>query len=224
MTSISPVRKDINKPGTNKKYSSGLRLWHWLNAIVITGSYITVAVNSTVLSGGSGLPVVKESLSRNGVTLTEEQARGVVHDLRDQVWAWHKYIGFALTALFLFRLVLELFQLTDQKLIRRIRTAYRQYFITKQQRELSGHEFWVKTLYALFYLLLAITVITGLDLSFEDDFKFLRQFHFLKEIHQLNMYLILAFIIVHIAGVYLAERRERDRGIVSDMINGGKVD
>jgi cytochrome b len=35
------------------------------------------------------------------------------------------------------------------------------------------------------------------------------------------MYLILAFIAVHLAGVYLAERKD-GKGIVSDMINGGK--
>jgi Ni,Fe-hydrogenase I cytochrome b subunit len=34
------------------------------------------------------------------------------------------------------------------------------------------------------------------------------------------MYLIIAFIVVHLAGVFLAERKT-DNGIVSDMINGG---
>jgi cytochrome b len=34
------------------------------------------------------------------------------------------------------------------------------------------------------------------------------------------MYLILAFIVVHLAGVFLAERKN-GKGIVSDMINGG---
>jgi Ni,Fe-hydrogenase I cytochrome b subunit len=35
------------------------------------------------------------------------------------------------------------------------------------------------------------------------------------------MYLILAFIVVHLAGVFLAEIRKDSKGIVSDMINGG---
>jgi len=74
----------------------------------------------------------------------------------------------------------------------------------------------------LFYVFLFITAITGLDLAFEDDFKYLRKFHFLKEVHAFNMYLILLFIIVHIGGVFLAERGKTDKGIVSDMINGGE--
>jgi len=35
------------------------------------------------------------------------------------------------------------------------------------------------------------------------------------------MYLILGFIFLHLAGVFLAERKD-SRGIVSDMINGGR--
>jgi cytochrome b len=223
MTKLSPVRKDIDRPGKNKRYSSSLRLWHWLNAVVITGSLLTVLVNSTVLQSKTATPIVKSALSGKQVSVSDDQARAVAHDLRDQVWEWHTYIGYALVTLFLFRLILEFFQLADQRVIHKIRKAYHQFFIVKQQRELAGHEFWVKTIYAVFYLLLFVTVITGLDLAFEDDVPALKKFHFLKEVHQANMYVILAFIVIHIAGVYLAERQGRDKGIVSDMINGGEV-
>ncbi|MGY0036470.1 cytochrome b/b6 domain-containing protein [Pedobacter sp. NJ-S-72] len=46
--------------------------------------------------------------------------------------------------------------------------------------------------------------------------------HSIKEFHGFCMYLILIFISVHIVGVLMAERRD-SRGIVSDMINGGKA-
>ena len=223
MTKLSPVRKDIDRPGKNKRYSSSLRLWHWLNAVVITGSLLTVLVNSTVLQSKTATPIVKSALSGKQVSVSDDQARAVAHDLGDQVWEWHTYIGYALVTLFLFRLILEFFQLADQRVIHKIRKAYHQFFIVKQRRELAGHEFWVKTIYAVFYLLLFVTVITGLDLAFEDDVPALKKFHFLKEVHQANMYVILAFIVIHIAGVYLAERQGRDKGIVSDMINGGEV-
>lgn len=222
MTNIQPVRADIDNPGKTKQYSSSLRLWHWLNAVVITGSLLTVLVNSTVLKSKNATPMVKAALADKNVTINDAQARNVVHELRDRVWEWHTYIGYTLAALFLFRLILEFFQVADQRLIHKIKKARRQFFVIKEHRELAGHEFWVKTIYAIFYLLLLITVITGLDLAFEDDVAWLKPFHWMKEVHQFNMYLILAFIIIHIAGVYLAERRDRDKGIVSDMINGGK--
>jgi cytochrome b len=63
--------------------------------------------------------------------------------------------------------------------------------------------------------------ITGLCLNFEDDVPALKDMHFIREIHEFTMYLILGFIIVHLAGVYLAEHKE-GKGIVSDMINGGR--
>jgi len=205
-----------------KRYSSGLRLWHWLSAIAIAGSLLTVLINSTVLSGGTGVSTVKSSLGSHHVIISDDQARSVVHDLRDNVWSWHTWIGFVLVALLLFRLIVEITQPSGQKLIKKVINAWQRYDMIRQDTISPKHEFWVKTLYALFYVLLFITAITGLDLAFEDDFKYLRKFHFLKEVHAFNMYLILLFIIVHIGGVFLAERGKTDKGIVSDMINGGE--
>jgi Ni/Fe-hydrogenase 1 B-type cytochrome subunit len=115
-----------------------------------------------------------------------------------------------------------LFQFADQKFIRGFKKAYYQYRIVKRHRELSRHEFWVKTIYAAFYLMLLTMVVTGLCLAFEDDVAWLKSIHAIREIHSFTMYLILAFIAVHLAGVYLAERKD-SKGIISDMINGGKV-
>lgn len=223
MEHITPVRTDIDHPNQPKRYSASLRLWHWLNALVITGSLLTVLVNSTILKARKSASLIKNAVTEKGGSITDDQARSAVHELSDRVWQWHTYIGYALAALLLFRLLLEFFQLTEQKLMHKIGKAYQQFFITKQQRELAGHEFWVKTLYAVFYLLLLVSVLTGLDLAFEDDIPALKQFHFLKEAHEINMYLIIVFIIIHMAGVYLAERRANDKGIVSDMINGGRT-
>ena len=67
-------------------------------------------------------------------------------------------------------------------------------------------------------------VITGLFLAFEDlmaPFKSIR--HSVKSFHGFCMYLVLAFIAVHLIGVFLAERKD-SKGIVSDMINGGSED
>ncbi|WP_121812256.1 cytochrome b/b6 domain-containing protein [Mucilaginibacter kameinonensis] len=222
MNELTSVIKDMDHSPKNKRYSSRLRLWHWLNALVIIGSLLTVLINSTILDSRNASPLIISALANKQVNVNNNQARAVAHDLADKVWEWHTYFGFALAALFLFRLGLEFFQLAERKLSRSIAKAYRQFFIIKQQRELAGHEFWVKTIYTAFYLVLLISVITGFDLALEADFPALRKFHFLKAIHELNMYLILLFILVHVAGVFLAERTAKDKGIVSDMINGGK--
>ena len=221
MTVIEPKRHDVEHPSQLKKNSSSLRLWHWLNAIVISGSLLTVLLNSTLLKTKKNAVSIKANLQASGVTVTDGQARSVAHEMSDKVWMIHTYFGYILAALLLFRLLLEFFQFADQKFIRKISQAYHQYQTVKKHRELSKHEFWVKTIYAVFYLMLLTMVLTGLCLAFEDDVPLLKSIHAFRQIHAFTMYLILAFIIVHIVGVFLAERKDSS-GIVSDMINGGK--
>jgi Ni/Fe-hydrogenase 1 B-type cytochrome subunit len=220
MTITEPKRRDLQHPQEIKKYSSSIRLWHWLNAIVITGSLLTVLLNSTLLKTKKNAVAIKTNLAQSGVTVTDAQARSVAHELSDKVWMIHTYFGYTLAALLLFRLLLEFFELADQKFIRKLKSAYHQYQTTKKQRELARHNFWVKTIYAVFYLMLITMAITGLCLAFEDDVPLLKSIHAFRQIHAFTMYLIIAFIVVHIVGVLLAERKDR-RGIVSDMINGG---
>ncbi len=221
MSAIEPIKQDIKHPGTIKKFSLPVRLWHWLNAIIISGSLLTVLLNSTLLKSKNNAPFIKETLQKSGAVITDDQANGVAHDLSDKVWEIHTYFGYALVALLVFRLLAEFFQLADQKLIRVIKVASHKYFVTKKQRELARHEMVVKTLYALFYLMLITMAVTGLFLAFEDFFEPYKSIrHSVKEVHNFTMYLILGFIVIHIAGVLLAERKD-SKGIVSDMINGG---
>jgi Ni/Fe-hydrogenase 1 B-type cytochrome subunit len=205
MSVIEPVKKTIQHKGETKKYSSTLRFWHWANMIVISGSLLTVLLNSTVLKTRNDTPVIKSALINAGATVTDAQARSAAHDLSDKVWDIHVYFGYGLVALFLFRIILEFFQLADQKFIRVLKNAWKNYNQTKKDREVNRHELAVKLIYSAFYILLLIMVITGLFLAFEDFFC---------------MYLVLAFITVHLLGVFLAERKN-SKGIVSDMINGG---
>jgi Ni,Fe-hydrogenase I cytochrome b subunit len=221
MAVIASVRNDIQYPQRKKKYSATLRLWHWANTIVISGSLITVLINSTLNKRRNITPVITGELQHNGIVVTAEQATSVGHALSDKVWEIHTYFGYVLAGLLAFRLILEFFQLADQKFIRKIKLAYQQFQATKKNRELARHELVVKSIYTLFYLLLVIMAVTGLFLAFEDllaPFKTIR--HSVKEVHGFCMYLIIAFIIVHLAGIFLAERKDSP-GITSDMINGG---
>lgn len=222
MAIIEPTRIDVQDPSNIKKYSSPLRLWHWLNLIVISGSLITVLINSTITDDNATSSLLKAELQKSGAAVNDEQTRSAAHALSDSVWVVHIYFGYALAALLAFRVILELFQLADQKFLRKIKSAYDQFNTIKKEREVARHEFTVKMIYAIFYLLLIVMVSTGLFLAFENAmvaYKSIR--HSVKEVHGFCMYLILAFILVHIIGVLLAERKYGS-GIVSDMINGGR--
>lgn len=222
MALIEPSRTEAQHPTQTKKYSASLRFWHWVNLIVISGSLITVLINATITDDRAVSALIKNELKKSGGNPTDDQAQAAAHSLSDSVWGIHIYFGYALAALLLFRLLLEFFQLADQRFIRKIKSAYLQFNTIKKNRELAKHELTVKAIYSVFYLLLFIMAVTGLFLAFEDAlvaYKAIR--HSVKEVHGFCMYLILAFIVVHVAGVYLAERKD-SAGIVSDMINGGK--
>lgn len=224
MAIIEPVKQDPANPALIKKNSSGLRFWHWANAIIISGLLITVLINSTILDDRSNQSFLKTELQKNGTILNEQQARSLAHAQSDEVWGIHIYFGYFLAALFVFRFVMDFFQPKEQRFFVGLKEAYRQYFTIKQNQYLARHDLAVKIIYLLFYGLLTIMVITGLTLAFEDELALSRPLHHtIKEIHGFTMYLVLAFIAVHLIGVYLAERN-RSPGIVSDMINGGKPD
>lgn len=208
---------------TEKKYSAGLRFWHWGNALMITGSLVTVLINSTILKPWTNAALIAGELKDKGVAITEDQARPAAFALSDKIWAVHTYLGYTLVALFLFRLAIELLGLADKTMIRRMRDMARGLMPAKEAKLDRQHEKLVKTLYTLFYMMLGVMAITGMTLAMENFIKGFRPPHFIRDIHEFTMYLIIGFIIIHLAGVYLGERR-RHKGIVSDMINGGEAE
>jgi Ni,Fe-hydrogenase I cytochrome b subunit len=218
MALIEPVKQELSDISRLKKYPSGLRLWHWLSAVVISGSLLTVLANSTITNGRSNAEVIQKSFAEKNVSVSQDQARAAAHEISDRVWELHTYFGYVLIALFIFRLALEFTHRADQKLIRKLKFAYAQ--LNGANRKEAKHEVVVKALYIAFYTLLGIMAVTGLCMAFEDDVPALK-IHALREIHSFCMYLIIAFIVVHLAGVFLAERKD-SKGIVSDMINGGR--
>lgn len=194
-----------NTPPVKKVNPASIRLWHWINLVLISGSLITVLINSTLLKKPAATELIRNQLLESGATVTDEQVNAVSHGFREEVWTYHIYFGYFLAALFLFRLIAELMTRKDQKLFRKIKLDYKNY------------------IYAVFYLLLAIMVFTGLSIAFKSDLGLSKPFsHTLKEIHGFCMYLVLAFIVIHIIGVIVGERKDH-KGIVSDMINGGTL-
>ncbi|WP_412468061.1 cytochrome b/b6 domain-containing protein [Pedobacter sp. KLB.chiD] len=220
MAVIEPLKQEIGEINTGKKYPATLRFWHWVNFIVLFGSLFTVFINATLFDHAQR-NFVKAALINAGVPVSDKQAGAVTHGFEDQVWGIHIYFGYALAVLFLFRLIAEFFLPAAQRIAPKIKKAYLAYFILKKEREAAKHECLVKGLYLVFYILLLIMVVTGLLLAFEDYTGIPGNInHSIKEFHGFCMYLILGFIFLHLAGLFLAERKN-GKGIVSDMINGG---
>jgi cytochrome b len=73
------------------------------------------------------------------------------------------------------------------------------------------------TIYFVFYFLLIVEAITGMMLKF--DLAGREILEKAEEIHKLAIYWMPAFIIIHFAGIAIAEHTNK-KGIVSKMIGG----
>lgn len=214
---------EIKTRETRPKYSSRIRFWHWGNMFIILGSLLTVLINATLFDGRSSRDFIQKELANAGANVSQEQARAVAHGLEDQVWDFHIYFGYALAALFLYRIAIEIITKKEQRFWPKFVSALKLYLTNEVVKSKARYEFGIKLLYLFFYVLLFVMVITGLSIAFRDNFGISKSFsHSLKEIHGFCMYPILAFIALHIGGVYIAENKNK-RGIVSDMINGGQI-
>lgn len=203
------------------KYSSHVRLWHWLNALVICGSLLTVLLNSTIFDVRTNTAYILGELQKVGTNVSQEQARAAAHGLEDKIWDLHIYFGYGLAALFLYRAVYEIARKGPEGFVKKLKETLKLYLGTRLK--VHRHELGIKLLYLLFYLLLFVMIVTGLSIVFDSELGLTKSFsHSLKEIHGFCMYLILGFVAVHIIGVFIAERKDK-RGIVSDMIGGGEI-
>lgn len=206
----------------SKKNSLALRLWHWSSAAVISGLLTTILFLFVILKMKTVGPQFQEVLQKEGVTMTKEQVRGLTRIVSHRIWDWHIYLGVALSFLLLFRIVLEFFQPAGQRFGAKMGVA-RQYFrqVGADMQD-ARHSLLVKYSYVAFYLMLTVLVLTGLVLIYADDVEWLHELeHTVKEVHNFTMYLVIAFVVVHVVGVVWSELT-KGKGIVSDMINGGK--
>lgn len=202
-----------------KKYSGALRLWHWGNAAVISGLFSTILFLRVIIDMRGLRPKMQQAAPGLG----EEQLRGIGRLVSHRIWDWHIYLGVTLAVLLGWRLVAELAAPALQRFAHRLRRSKEIQQDEPQAAFRLRHSVLVKYSYLVFYLLLTVMVVTGLILVYADDVAALHQIeHTVKEIHNVNMYLLLAFVVLHIGGVVWAELN-KDRNITSDMIHGGEI-
>lgn len=190
------------------KYTLSFRVWHWLNAIVVLGLLGTVFLRKTFLSYKTNAEILSTKLADMNVTISTDNAKILAKTIRDPMWEWHIILGYALAFFVLYRIFL--------------------YFTDKSQKEdfasLSLHKKAVKILYYIFYATLFFMAASGLIIHFHELLGISKTLaHDIKELHESAYNIILAFVVLHIGGVVVAEVRD-EHGLVSTMINGRKAE
>lgn len=201
--------------------SLGLRLWHWLDFLVISGLLITVLLRKTVLSWRTNAVLIETKVQESGGALAEGSAEAIAKLLRNNMWEWHIYLGYALGALILLRLVVYLrSRQGEMSLLAQVKAALN---LREQKEEFKKalHFVGVRTLYAFFYVVVIYMFVSGLMLLNKETLGIGKDLASgLKEIHELTEWFFILFIVGHLIGIVKTEISE-EPGIVSDMINGG---
>ena len=220
---MEELKTGITEPSFKGKHSISIRIWHWSTFVIIMGSLITVLLAKTILNSRSNIPVVQQALQQNNITVTADQAKAVAHEFSDKAWEWHTWLGYFLAAFFLFRIIFEFFQPKDQKLIPAIKKTMKYLKEPNIDKKYIRHILFAKYLYVVFYIALFVQACTGLFMAYSDDIDSLQHIrHTASDIHSVFMWVIIGYIVLHIGGVILAELGKKDKGIVSEMINGGE--
>jgi cytochrome b561 len=147
--------------------------------------------------------IIQNFLIDTDQSLTQDQLIALAKKIRQPMWIWHIYLGYILTGLFSLRFILPLFG--EMK------------FQNPFGKNLSLKEKFQKWTYIIFYICVMVSLVTGLIIEFGP--KELKEP--MEEIHILGIYYLIGFIVIHWAGVFIAELTDQ-KGIISRIVSGSK--
>lgn len=185
------------------QYSKIYRILHWAIAIAFLLLLITIFLRLTWMNKHNVADIIQNYLGTTDVSLSQDQAIALAKKIRQPMWNWHIYLGYILVGLFSIRFILP-FSGTMK-----IQNPFGKGLSTKMK--------FKKWTYIIFYLFVVVSLTTGLLIEFGPaDWK-----KPVEGIHVLGIYYLLAFIIVHLAGVFTAEFTN-SKGIISRIVSGSQ--
>lgn len=185
-----------------RNYSKVYRILHWLIAFSFILLLITIFLRKTWMEKNHVAEIIQAFLADKGYpALPEDDAILLAKKIRKPMWDWHIYLGYVLTGLYCIRLAVPFFG--EMK----FSSPFKAGLDMK-----TKFQFWV---YLVFYACTAVSLITGLIIEFgPKEYK-----KPMEEIHELSLYYLLGFMILHFGGVLIAELTS-DKGLFSRIISG----
>lgn len=202
-------------------YSAAMRAWHWVNAALVSGQLLTILFQKVIVNAKGAVPEFQAAITKGGGTLTQQQGRAVAHVISERIWTWHVWMGVALAACWLFWTMMQALDPAGRRFGARLMAAAQRYKLAAPAaRPDARHALLAKLTYAAFYLFITLMVVTGLGLIWADDSAFLGNIkHTMEEVHNVTMYLIIGYIVLHMMGVVWSEIT-KDHGLISRMVGG----
>ncbi len=183
-------------------YTKVYRIIHWAIAISFLLLLITIFLRMTWMNKYHVADIIQEYLKTTNQTLSYDEAVLLAKQIRKPMWEWHIYLGYVLIGLFSIRFTLPFFG--------------KMKFQNPLAKELSLKVKFQKWAYIIFYICVVGSLITGLLIEWgPKDWK-----KPMEEIHELGVYYLVGFIVIHLAGVVIAEFTNQ-KGIISRIVSGG---
>ncbi len=182
-------------------YSKIYRIIHWTIAVTFLLLLITIFLRLTWMNKENVADIIQNYLSSTDQSLSSEQLIVLAKQIRKPMWDWHIYLGYVLTGLFSLRFILPFFGSMK--------------FQSPFAKNLTVKQKFQKWAYVIFYICVVISLVTGLIIVWGP--KTLKEP--MEEIHVLGIYYLIAFIVLHIGGILIAEFTDQ-KGIISRIVRG----
>lgn len=184
-------------------YTRIYRIIHWTIAITFLLLLITIFLRLTWMNKFQMADIIQEYMKGTGQTMSYDEIVIMAKQIRKPMWQWHIYLGYVLVGLFSIRFILPAFG--EMK------------FQNPMASKLTLKATIQKWSYLIFYLCVVGSLITGLLIEWgPKEWK-----KPVEEIHELGIYYLVGFIVIHLAGVLMAEFTIH-KGIISRIVRGDK--
>lgn len=184
-------------------YSKVYRIIHWAIAVSFLLLLITIFLRLTWMNKYNVAAIIQDYLKGTNQILSQEQLIALAKKIRQPMWNWHIYIGYVLVGLFSIRFILPAFGHM------KIQNPF-----DKNQSVKVKFQKWV---YLIFYACVVVSLSSGLLIELGSK-EFIKP---IEGIHVLGIYYLGTYIVIHFAGVLIAELTEQ-KGIISRIVSGSK--
>lgn len=186
------------------KYSKMLRIWHWLNAVVIAILLFTLFLRETFLDVKKNATVIIYTANTYHIDISNEIAQTMAKSIMYDMWLVHIIAGFALALLLVFRIFIF------------IKEGISYVDVSSLYRNL------LTITYTTFYTLTFFMVISGIVL-YQSEATGMSEFlrGAIEALHHSVAWFFILFVPIHIIAIILHEIAKGD-SIISKMIAGEK--
>jgi len=182
----------------SKQFTVIHRILHWMIALFMVILFITGFLRMKWMGKRTVIGAIEQNIPN---TITQEQKLSIAKAILSPMWHWHQRAAYAMLILFAIRII--------YMIIKGIR------FPNPFKKGINIKECLQGSVYLVFYIFIAIFIITGFYLKWGDGA--------LKEcmetIHKWAVYVFPVFIVLHLMGITISELSNK-KGITSRMFGG----